>query len=54
MRVSFRMKKHKIYNENHGGLCEIVEIDEFQLKTYFDLDPKGDLTLLLLIGSVKT
>ena len=36
------MEQHKKYNKNHGGLCEIVGLDEFQVKPYFDLDPKGD------------
>lgn len=36
------MNQHKILNKNQGGLCEIVGLDEYQVKPYFDLDPKGD------------
>ena len=36
------MKAHKKYNKKQGGLCELVGLDEFQVKPYFDLDPKGD------------
>jgi len=36
------MKAHKQYNKKQGGLCELVGLDEFQVKPYFDLDPKGD------------
>jgi len=35
------MEQHKLLNKAHGGLCEIVGLDEFQVKPYFDLDPKG-------------
>ena len=39
------MEQHKKLNKNHGGLCEIVGLDEFQVKPYFDLDPKGEFDL---------
>ena len=31
----------KELNKNAGGFCEFVGLDEFQVKPYFDLDPKG-------------
>lgn len=31
----------KKYDKFQGGLCELVGLDEFQVKPYFDLDPKG-------------
>ena len=36
------MEQHKIRNKNQGGLCEIVGLKEYQVKPYFDLDPKGE------------
>ena len=31
-----------IRNKNQGGLCEIVGLQEFQVKPYFDIDAKGE------------
>jgi len=36
------MEQHKIRNKNQGGLCELVGLKEYQVKPYFDLDPKGE------------
>ena len=32
----------KLRDIKQGGLCELVGLKEFQVKPYFDLDPKGD------------
>jgi hypothetical protein len=34
------MKKLKIMNSNQGGLCEIVGLEDFKVKPYFDIDFK--------------
>ena len=34
------MKQFNMKNENQGGLCEIVGLDEYQVKPYFDIDIK--------------
>ena len=31
----------KIKNKSQGGLCEIVGLDEYQVKPYFDIDGKN-------------
>ena len=36
------MKQLKIKDKNQGGLCELVGLKEYQVKPYFDLDPKGE------------
>ena len=36
------MTQLKIKDKNQGGLCELVGLKEYQVKPYFDLDPKGD------------
>jgi len=36
------MKQLKIKDKKQGGLCELVGLKEYQVKPYFDLDPKGD------------
>ncbi len=36
------MEQLKIRNKNQGGLCEIVGLQEFQVKPYFDVDAKGE------------
>ena len=36
------MKQLKIQDKSHGGLCELVGLKEYQVKPYFDLDPKGE------------
>lgn len=36
------MQELKKRNKNQGGLCELVGLEELQVKPYFDLDPKGD------------
>ena len=37
------LKELKNRDKNQGGLCELVGLKEFQVKPYFDLDPKGDI-----------
>ena len=44
------MKEHKKRDKNQGGLCEIVGLEEFQVKSYFDLDPKGDFDYSVFNG----
>ena len=34
------MKQFNMKNENQGGLCEIVGLQEYQVKPYFDIDIK--------------
>jgi hypothetical protein len=34
------MEQYKARNRNQGGLCEIVGLDEYQVKPYFDVDGK--------------
>ena len=34
------MNQFKLKNKNQGGLCEIVGLDEYQVKPYFDVDGK--------------
>ena len=34
------MEQFELKNKNHGGLCEIVGLDEYQVKPYFDVDGK--------------
>lgn len=36
------MKQLGIKDKKQGGLCELVGLKEYQVKPYFDLDPKGD------------
>ena len=36
------MKQLKIQDKSQGGLCELVGLKEYQVKPYFDLDPKGE------------
>ena len=36
------MEQLKFRNKNQGGLCEIVGLQEFQVKPYFDVDAKGE------------
>ena len=36
------MKQFDIFNNNQGGLCEIVGLKEYQVKPYFDIDAKGE------------
>ena len=38
------MEQFELKNKNHGGLCEIVGLDEYQVKLYFDVDGKIDFT----------
>ena len=39
------MKQLKIKNKSQGGLCEIVGLDEYQVKPYFDIDGKNDFNV---------
>ena len=34
------MKQFELKNKKQGGLCEIVGLDEYQVKPYFDVDGK--------------
>ncbi len=45
------MEQHKIRNKNQGGLCEIVGLEEYQVKPYFDIDDKGDDLITILLKS---
>jgi len=36
------MKHWRMKDKTQGGLCELVGSEEYQVKPYFDLDPKGD------------
>lgn len=47
------MEQFKKKNYNQGGLCEIVGLEEFQVKPYFDLDPKGEDFDYSIIESIK-
>jgi len=38
------MKQFELKNKKQGGLCEIVGLDEYQVKPYFDVDGKIDFT----------
>ena len=51
------MKAFKKYNKSEGGLAEIVGLEEYQVKPYFDLDPKGEFDYSIIdkfIGDLKT
>jgi hypothetical protein len=50
------MKAYKKYNKSEGGLAEIVGLEEYQVKPYFDLDPKGEFNYSIIddfIGDLK-
>jgi len=42
------MKAFKKYNKAEGGLAEILGLNEYQVKPYFDLDPKGDFNYSII------
>lgn len=42
------MEQYKKYNRNQGGLCELVGLEEYQVKPYFDLDPKGNFDYTII------
>ena len=39
----YKLQVKKNDKEGRGGICEIVGLEEFQVKPYFDIDPKIDL-----------
>ena len=47
------MKAHKKYNKSEGGLAEIVGLEEYQVKPYFDLDPKGEFDYSIVDDFIK-
>jgi len=40
--ISTEKDYHKEYKKNPKGICDFVGLNEFQVKPYFDLDPKGE------------
>ena len=39
----YKLQVNKYDKKGCGGICEIVGLEEFQVKPYFDIDPKIDL-----------
>ena len=39
----YKLQVNKYDKKGCGGICEIVGIDEFQVKPYFDIDAKIEL-----------
>ena len=44
----YNLQVKKFDKKGCGGICEIVGLDEFQVKPYFDIDAKIDLDLSLI------
>ncbi len=47
------MKAHKKYNKSDEWLAEIVGLEEYQVKPYFDLDPKGEFDYSIVDDLIK-
>ena len=39
----YKLQVNKFDKKGRGGICEIVGLDDFQVKPYFDIDAKIDL-----------
>ena len=42
----YKLQVNKNDKKGRGGICEIVGLEEFQVKPYFDIDAKMNILLL--------